>query len=61
MERTYIYTFHLQYKNQLANSKNQVIYKLQETFPDQWSMQLVRLAMEKDYNNKKESFKMYYY
>jgi hypothetical protein len=48
VERTYRRTFHLQYKNQSNDSKNQVISKLQEVFP---------VAIEKTYNNKKESFK----
>ena len=51
-ERTYRCTFHLQYKNQSTDSKNQVIYKLQESFPGQWLMQHVRFAMENNYNNK---------
>jgi hypothetical protein len=57
VERTYRRTFHLQYINQSNDSKNQVISKLQEAFPEQWSMRPVRLAIEKTYNNKKESFK----
>jgi hypothetical protein len=61
VERMYRCTFHLQYKNQPNDSKNQVIYKLQEAFLEQWSMRPVRLAIEKTYNNKKESFKKYYY
>jgi hypothetical protein len=32
VERTYRHTFHLQYKNQSNDSKNQVIHKLQEEF-----------------------------
>jgi hypothetical protein len=61
VERMYRCTFHLQYKNQSNDSKNQVIHKLQEAFPEQWSMRPVRLAIEKTYNNKKKSFKRYYY
>ena len=38
MERTYRRTYDLQYKNQSIKSKNQVIYKLQEAFLEQWSM-----------------------
>ena len=38
MERTHRYTFHLQYKNQSSDSKNQVIQKLEEVFSNQWSM-----------------------
>jgi hypothetical protein len=53
VERTYRCTFHLQYKNQSSDSKNQVIHKLQEVFPEPWSMRPVRLAIEKTYNNKK--------
>ena len=54
VERTYRRTFHLQYKNLSNDSKNQVIKKLQQVFSEQWSMQFVRLAIEKIYNNKKE-------
>ena len=57
VERTYKRTFHLQYKNQSTDSKNKIICKLQEAFQEQWSMRLVRLAIEKTYNNKKESLK----
>ena len=35
VERTYKRNFHLQYKNQSNDSKNQVIYKLQEMFLEQ--------------------------
>lgn len=61
VERTYRHTFHLQYKNRSSDSKSQVIHKLYETFPKQWAIQFVRLAIEKTYNNKKESYKKYYY
>jgi hypothetical protein len=61
VERTYRHTFHLQHKNQPNESKNQVIYKLHEVFSKQWSMRPMRLATTKTYNNKKESFKKYYY
>jgi hypothetical protein len=57
VEQTYRHTFHLQYINQSNDSKNQVISKLHEAFPEQWSMRPVRLAIEKTYNNKKKSFK----
>jgi hypothetical protein len=60
VERTYICSFHLQYKNQSNESKNQVIFKLQQAFLEQWSMRPMRLAIEKSYNNKKKSFKKYY-
>ena len=53
VERMYNHTFHLQYKNQSNDSKNQIICKLQEAFPGQLSMRFVRLAIEKTYNNKK--------
>ena len=53
LERMYRCTFHLQFRNQFNGSKNQVIYKLQEAFPKQWSMRPVKLAIEKTYNNKK--------
>ena len=38
VERTYMRTFHLQYKNQSNDLKNQVICKLQEAFLEIWSM-----------------------
>jgi hypothetical protein len=57
MERTYRRTFHLQYRKQSNDSKNEAISKLQEAFPKQWSMRPVRLEIAKTYNNKKESFK----
>jgi hypothetical protein len=57
VERTYRHTFHLQYKNQSNDSKNQVIHKLHEAFPEKWSMRPVRLAIEKTYNNKKNHLK----
>ena len=50
VERTYRHTFHLQLKNESNDSKNQVICKLQEAFPKQWSMKPVRFAIEKEYN-----------
>jgi len=61
MERTYRRNFHLQYKNQSSDSKNQVIRTLQEVFFQPWSMRPMRLAIAKTYNNKKESYKRYYY
>ena len=60
VERTYIRTFHLQYKNQSSDSKNQIISKLHEAFLEKWSMRHVRLAIAKTYNNKKKSFKIQY-
>ena len=54
VERTYICTFHLQYKNKSNDSKNKVICKLQQAFPDKWSMRPIKLAIAKTYNNKKE-------
>ena len=51
VERTFKHTFHLQCKNKSNDSKNQVIHKLHEVFSEQWSMQHVKLAMEKTYNN----------
>jgi hypothetical protein len=56
VERTYRRNFHLQYKNQSNDSKNQVIRILQEVFPEPWSMRPVRLAIANTYNNKKESY-----
>jgi hypothetical protein len=56
-EQTYRHSFHLQYINKSNDSKNQVIFKLQETFLEKWSMRPIRLAIKKTYNNKKESFK----
>ena len=37
VERTYRCTFHLQYKNQSSDSKNQVIHKLHVALLEQWS------------------------
>jgi len=57
-----VYTyFPLTIKNQSNDSKNYVIHKLQKAFPEEWSMRPMRIAIEKTYNNKKESFKKYYY
>jgi len=53
VERTYRHTFHLQYKNKSNDSKDTVIHKLQEAFPEKWSMRPMKLAIEKYYNNKK--------
>jgi hypothetical protein len=53
VERTYRHNFHLQYKNQSSDSKNQVIRTLHEAFSGPWSMRPVRLAIEKTYNKKK--------
>jgi hypothetical protein len=61
VERTCRRHFHLQYKNQSSDSKNQVIHIPQIAFLEPWSMRLVRLAIAKIYINKKESYKMYYY
>jgi hypothetical protein len=36
-------------------------YYIKEAFIEQWSMKPVRFAIAKNYNNKKESFKRYYY
>jgi hypothetical protein len=59
VEKTYRITFHLQYKNQPNDSKNKVIYKLHETFPGQWSIRPVRLAIAKTYNkNKNKNLKV---
>jgi hypothetical protein len=61
LEITYKHTFHLQYKNQSNDSKNQVIHKLHEAFMEQWSMRPVRLAIAKTYSNKKKSFKVFFF
>jgi len=53
VEQTYRSIFHLQYKNQSNDSKNQIISKLQEVFLEQWSMRHIKLAIEKSYNNNK--------
>jgi hypothetical protein len=52
VERTYRHTFHSHYKNQSNKFKNQVIHKLQEEFLEQWLMRPLRLAIEKNCNNK---------
>ena len=56
MEWMYIHYFHLQYKNQFNDSKNQILSKLQEEFPENWSMRRVRLLIAKTYK-KKEGMK----
>ena len=58
MEWKYRRTFHLQYRNQSNDSKNQVISKLHEAFPEQWSMRPVRLAITTTYNNKNNHSKI---
>ena len=57
VERTYRCTFHLQYKNQYNDSKNQAIYKLQQAFMEQWSRRAMRLAIVKKYNSKTNHLK----
>ena len=57
VERMYRRFFHLQYKNQSSDSKNQILSKLQEEFPENWSMRHVRLLIAKTDNNKKEGMK----
>ena len=57
VERNYRCNFHLQYRNKSNDSKNQIICKLQEAFPEQWSMRPVRISIEKTYNNKKIHWK----
>jgi hypothetical protein len=37
--------FHLQYKNQSSDSKNQFLFILQESFLEPWSMRPVRLVI----------------
>ena len=49
--------FHLQYKKQSNDSKNQILSKLHEEFPKNWSMRHVRLLIAKMNNNKKEGMK----
>ena len=55
VRRTYRHNFHLKYKNQSIDSKNQVIRTLQEVFPEPWP------DTYETCNTKKESYKMYYY
>ena len=57
VEWMYRRSFHLQYKNQYKDSKNQILSKLQEEFLENWSMIHVRLLKAKTYNNKKEGMK----
>ena len=57
VEQMYKHSFHLQYKNQFDDSKNQVLCKLKEELPKNWSMRPVKFLIEKTYNNKKKSFK----
>ena len=49
--------FHLEYKNESNDFKNQILSKLQEEFPENWSMRYVRLLVAKTYNKKKERMK----
>ena len=56
-EWMYRRSFHLQYKNQSNDSKNQILFKLQDEFPENWSMRQVKLLIAKMYNNKKEGMK----
>ena len=60
VEKMYIISFHLQYKNQSNDSKNKILFKLQEEFLENWSMRHARLLIEKTYNNKKEGLKKKY-
>ena len=60
MEQMYRFSFHLQYKNQSNDSKNKILSKLQEEFPENWSISHVGLLIEKTYNNKKEGMKKQY-
>jgi hypothetical protein len=53
VERTYRCSFHLQYKNQSNESKNQVMFKLQQVFLKQWAMRPMRLAIENHTIKKK--------
>ena len=57
LERMYRRSFHLQYKKQSNDSKNQILSKLQEEFPENWSMRHVKLLIAKMSNNKKEGMK----
>ena len=52
VERSYRCTFHIKYKSQFTDSKNQVIHKLQEVFPKQWLMRYVRLTIVEKNNLK---------
>ena len=54
VERMYRPSFHLQYKNQSNYSKNQILSKLQEEFPENWSMRHVKLLIEKKLQQQKK-------
>ena len=45
--------------NSIIDYKNQIISKLHEAFPKQWTMRPVRLAMAKTYTIVNEYFKRY--
>ena len=60
VERMYRRSFHLQYKIQSNDSKNQILSKLQEEFPENWSMRHVKLLIAKTYSNKKVGMKKKY-
>jgi plasmid rolling circle replication initiator protein Rep len=53
VENTYRRHFHLQYKNQSNDFKNQVMHILQEAFLEPWSLRPVRLAIKITHDNKK--------
>ena len=57
VEQMYRCSFDLKLKNQSNDLKNQILSKLQEEFPENWSMRHVKLLIEKTYNNKKEGMK----
>ena len=61
VEQMYKFSFHLQYKNPSNDSKNQIISKLQEEFPENWSTRHVRLLIAKTYNKKKRNEKVIFF
>ena len=57
MERMYRRSFHLQYKNQSNDSKNQNLFKLHDEFPENWSMRHVTLLIAKTHKKEEEGMK----
>ena len=57
VERMYRRSFHLQYKNQSSDSKNQILSKLNEDFLEIWLLRPVRILIAETYNNKIEGMK----
>ena len=53
VERMYKHSFHLQNRNHSNDSKNQILFKLQEEFPENCSMKHVRILIKKRIQQQK--------